>query len=318
MLRRSLLPALLIAAAPLVVIAAAPRGAWADQRAPTQRERGEAARLKQQADAAMGKLQYGDALAAYSRAYELTGDPALLYNRGRALQGLGQFPEALDQLEAFDARAPASLKARVPALRELIEEIRGKVSTVSLSCNVAGARILAGDKVVGATPLAGPLKLNAGPTTLQIEAEGYRPFKKRVDLPGGKSVSIDAKLVTRSTTGVLVVQSPIAGARVTVDGRAVGNVPAELTLDAGSHQVVVERDGYEAATTPAVVAAGARKEVTVPLERAKPVVARWWFWAGVGAVVVGGAVLTGALLTEKPASRGDIDPGQVAAPITRF
>jgi hypothetical protein len=102
---------------------------------------------------------------------------------------------------------------------------------------------------------------------------------------------------------------------VTVNDQPIGNVPAETALDAGTHTVVVEHDGYETATTTAVVAAGGRKQITVPLERTKPIVARWWFWAGVGVVVVGGAVLTGALLTERSASRGDIQPGQVSAPI---
>src|SRR5262245_56384611 len=95
----------------LALTCAAPRIAIADRSAPTEQERSRAAELKKKGDDAMVSLRYGDALAAYEEASALVDDPALLYNRGRALQGLGQFPEALEQLEAFQAKAPPELKA---------------------------------------------------------------------------------------------------------------------------------------------------------------------------------------------------------------
>src|SRR5580700_9805040 len=58
-----------------------------------------AAQLKQQGDAAMESLHYADALGAYTQAYALSRDPALLYNQGRAQQALGNFPDALLALE---------------------------------------------------------------------------------------------------------------------------------------------------------------------------------------------------------------------------
>jgi hypothetical protein len=311
--RARLLP--LLAAAALACATAAPRPTHAAGDAPTKQERARAAELKQQGDEAMVSLRYADALGAYSQSYYLVSDPALLYNKGRALQALGRYPEALENFEAFDAQASAKLKARVPALKELIAEVRAKVSILTLDCSVEGARVMINNKVVATTPLSAPLKLNAGPAVLEVDADGYIPFRKRLSLPGGGEITIRAKLAARSTMSVLVVDSPVAGARVTVNNNPVGAVPAEASVDAGMHTIVVERDGYEQATTTAVVKAGERKRVTIPLERTQPIFGRWWFWAGVGAVVVGGAVLTGALLTEAPADRGDIQPGQVQAPI---
>jgi hypothetical protein len=53
----------------------------------------------------------------------------------------------------------------------------------------------------------------------------------------------------------------------------------------------------------------------MPLERSIPITSRWWFWTGAVALVAGGAALTVALLTERPASSGSIMPGQIAAPL---
>ncbi len=65
-----------------------------------------------------------------------------------------------------------------------------------------------------------------------------------------------------------------------------------------------------------MVVAGERKELMVQLEK-RGIVSKWWFWAGVGAVVVvGGAVITYAVLTERPAPQGDgFQPGQLSAPL---
>src|SRR5450631_1189811 len=75
-----------------------------------------ASELKRSGDAAMHAAHYEDALEAYDAAYAVEPDPAILYNRARALQGLGNYPEALASIESFEKLAPAALKQRVPKL----------------------------------------------------------------------------------------------------------------------------------------------------------------------------------------------------------
>lgn len=301
----------LASAASFGVTLAAPAPALAQSAS----DKAAAAELKKKGDAAMVSLRYEEAITAYKKAYGITGDPALLYNSGRALQGLGQFPEALEQLEAFKKQASPALRARVPALESLITEVRSKIASVLVISNAKGARILVRSKVVGTTPLGGPIKLNAGPALVEVEAEGYVPFKQTVDLPGGGDIEIEAKLSFKSKMGLLTVRSPVAGARVFIDGKPAGNVPAERSLRAGPHKIVVEREGYETAETTAVVNAGDKKQISIELKEKTSVFKRWWFWASVGAVVVGGAVVTSALIIEGPADTGDFSPGQISAPL---
>src|SRR5882762_5860364 len=70
--------------------------------------------LKAEGDAAMDRLDFQQALDKYNQAYDKSHDPAILYNRARALQSLNRMPEALDELERFEREAPPDLKTKVP------------------------------------------------------------------------------------------------------------------------------------------------------------------------------------------------------------
>ncbi len=272
--------------------------------------------LKTQGDAAMDALHYDEALKDYAASYALSHDPAILYNVGQVRRARGDYPEALDSLEAFAREAPPALKARVPRLDELIAEVRAKVATLAITTNVSGARVLVRERVVGTTPLAKPLRLAAGKASVEIDADGYLPYRRQLDLAGGGTTVIDAKLDAKNTHGVLVIQTKPGGGTVFVDGTREGTAPIEVTVTAGSHKVVVQRDGYEDAESAAVVAAGARHELDVPLVARSSIATRWWFWTGIAVVVAGGAALTVALLTPRSPDSGDgFTPGQVGAPL---
>jgi hypothetical protein len=105
---------------------------------------------------------------------------------------------------------------------------------------------------------------------------------------------------------------------VLIDGQRQGTVPVQVALAAGSHEVVVRHAGYDEAKTSAVVSVGGSSRLDVPLESPPPITKKWWFWTGVGAVVVGGVALTAALLTERSADSGSIAPGRVSAPLLHF
>ena len=277
----------------------------------------QAAERKKAGDQAMEALRYADALAAYGDAFTITQDPALLYNMGRALQALGRFPEALDKLEAFDSTASADLKGRVPRLGQLIADLKQRVTKLVVTTNVAGARILVRNTVVGKSPLPGPVRLIAGPAEIEVEAEGYFTGKRSVVLPGGSSLDVAVDLFSRATTGLLTVRASSAGAEVLVDGRRVGNAPVESNVPQGSHKILVRHPDYRVFETEVVVPPGGNKTVTAALQ-SKSVVTKWWFWGGVGAVVATGVVIAIAASTERSPDSGTIAPGPLSRPAFRF
>lgn len=276
--------------------------------------------LHRRGNDAMANLKPGEALEDYQQAYALSKDPALLYNMGHALETLEDYPGALAKYQDFARLAPADLRARVPKLDELLANIRAKVATVSISCNVPGARVLVRDRAVGEVPPKGALlvlSLNAGPAAVEVDAEGFNRFRRNLDLPGGGSLVVDADLIPSSRAGVLVVDTEPESGEVLVDDKSLGSAPVEVSVGVGTHTVLVRHAGFEDKSTSVVVNAGERKPLTVKLEKSTPLTQKWWFWAGIGAVVAGGVAIGIAATTERSADRGSIPPGSTSTPLLR-
>jgi hypothetical protein len=302
----------------VLLVTSMPRAAWAQSPpadSPGAGSGGGADEEKRHGDEAMIALRYEEALSHYRRAYETTKNPALLYNMGRAYEGLGDFPKALDALEQFTKEASPELKARVPKLADLVTDVRNRVATLIVSTSVAEAEIRLGDKVVGATkPGPNVFRVNAGAQTLTVTHKDYFPFSRAVTLGANKMEAVEVTLASRTAEALLRVTSPVSGAAVAVDGNAVGNVPAESPVKPGQHRIALTRDGYDPAETSVVVSAGEKKEVSVPMAVHETITSKWWFWTGIGVVVVaGGIALYVVATTEKDPTAGTIPPGTVKA-----
>ena len=300
----------------VMLLTSVPRAAWA-QGASTDASlpAGTPDEDKRHGDEAMVALRYQEALTYYRRAFDATKSPALLYNMGRAYEGLAEFPKALDALEEFTEKAPPELKARVPKLAELVDDVRKRVSTMALSSPVAGAEVRLGNNVLGKTRQGQTVfRVNAGRQTLTVTHPDYFPFERPLALDAGKLEAVDVVLASRSAEALLRITSPVSGAAVFIDGKAVGNVPAETPMKPGQHRVALTRDGYDPAEASVFLVAGDRKDVDVPMAVHDSITKKWWFWTGIGVVLVAGGIATYiALTTEKDPSAGTIAPGTVKA-----
>jgi len=166
---------------------------------------------------------------------------------------------------------------------------------------------------VGKLPLPDPLRLSSGKADIEVEAEGYFPFHKTIDLPGGGAASIDAKLYSKSTTGLLAVGASAPGSVVFVDDQRAGLAPVELNVSGGTHRVRVKNPDFRDYETTTVIAAGSRKELDVKL-LPPSILTRWWFWGSLALAGATAGVVAYAATTEKAPGRGDIAPGQLRAP----
>lgn len=272
----------------------------------------DAAALKTRGDEEMDHLNFQQALQDYERAYQLSMDPALLYNRARALQSLNRMPEATELLEKFDRDAPPALKVKVPQLPQMLAEFRSRVGVLTIDCAENGARILVNGRVVGTTPLPDrAIRVNAGPTIVEVTKEGAAPFRTELSvLASGATVQV--KLVRKTT--VLVVGATPPALESTLDGKSGPGTPMEVSVSPGKHLLVLIRPGYYDLQTATVVAPGERKELTFTLE-SKPITTRWWFWSGIVAVVAAGVIIPSlALSIERGPDKGNIEPFIVRAP----
>jgi hypothetical protein len=298
--------------------------------APTSDARAEAESLKKVGNEAMLQLDLAGALAAYEKALTLTpDDAALYYNVGRVHQAREDFPAALDAFEAFARRASPELKERVPQLDEILKETKAKVGVISLSCRVedASVRVQVGEKVsitgCGPQPKAVRVSVARAGATFEVHAVGerFQPESVRAaPVGGGAPFPVKLALLLKAVSGTLHVDTVPSGATVAVDGEARGNPPLDLSLAAGDHVVTAQRDGYDTASVPVVVEAGKTRDLRIELQQKQPLTSRWWFWAGVGVLVVG-AVTTVSILViqpERDPEAGSIPPGTIPAPLLRF
>jgi len=230
------------------------RVAHAQAGQPSPEQAAKAAALKDQGNKAMDGLRFQQALALYAEAYGITQDPALLYNKGRALEGLGDFPEAIAALEEFDAKASPELKAnpKLAGLQKLLADLRTRVSTLMLTVNKDDAEVRIGDRILGPASQK-KFVLNAGKTSIKVQRDGFFPIERELVLPGGQTVVLDLTLLSKAERGVLVVHSPVTGTLVTVDGVAFGRVPTDTPVMPGTHRVHLTHDGYKPLDSTAVI-----------------------------------------------------------------
>ena len=141
-------------------------------------------------------------------------------------------------------------------------EVRVESSPTGVQIEVAQCFVTGKESGGGATkcdtdtsPTAKRGATNSSPATLQLETgdyqikiskDGYAPLEFKVGVARNKKQTIAAKDATlHKLEGFVMVSSKpyIEGARVFVDGADQGEIPAQLSLAAGAHEIEVRKDG---------------------------------------------------------------------------
>jgi tetratricopeptide (TPR) repeat protein len=274
--------------------------------------------LKGQGDAAMTERRFDDALAAYEKAAGIEPSAVLDYNRARALQALGHRLEALELLEKFESEADAELKARVPQLDALLNTLRSGIGSLDVSGTAPGATLRVGRRPSLPLPLSRPLRLEPGPVEIRIEADGYVPETRLVEVRAGEPLRIAVRLRSIDPLATHRVDSNVRGAELAIDAKLAGQVPIEVLLEPGVHALRLYHGGYEPHQSRIVTRAKEQRDLRIQLEPTPPLYAQWWFWAGIGLVAATTTVTLVALHTDASADSGDIPPGRLGAPLLRF
>ncbi len=297
---------LLVAGSPLCAYAQRPPK-------PVAPGKSEAGKLKAAADVLMDQDRYSDALVLYERAYELSSDPALLYNEGRALEALGDYPKALEKLEAFDRDAPPNVRALVPGLRELIADLKSRMATLVVKTNAPNARVLLRQKDEGVVNGERRFPTRAGQASVEVAAEGYETFRRDLDLSAGTTLVVEANLALKKKDALIVVRTT-PSADIFFDGTAMGRAPLQVHAAPGSHELVATANGFYEERIAMTLALGDRRDIELELRQTPGIASKWWFWTGIAVVVLGGVATAVVLTREKPHDNGSFGTGSVAGP----
>lgn len=264
------------------------------------------------------KEDWAEALAAFSRSYQLKPHPTTRYNVATCQRVLGQYTAALALFD--DVLRPGNVE-QLPAV--LVENARGYKAelerivahvVVTIDPPEAGIAIdgrplaptsspgeagpphvVAG--ILPAAPGTAPparifeVVVDPGTRVLVLSRKGYKDIVRTERLaPGARtSLRLDLEKLEATLHITANVDKPI----VTVNGVDVGMAPVDVLRAAGKYRVVVSKDGYEPYDNSITVAPGEAPKLDASLVEEKiPFTKRWWFWTGVGVLVTGVATAT--------------------------
>ena len=204
--------------------------------------------------------------------------------------------------------------------------------SVKVAANLAGSILSIDGKEVGALPLPAQ-NIQSGEHTVTVKRPGYAAFVKKVLVPGGKSVEVEAKLT--AVAAVLSVTSDVPGAQVLLNGRSIGTVPLnEVEVPPGPAEIAVIKEGFKEESQKISFVAGKEYPIVVkfnavaaatPSDRpvqskltpsigspnpvagvsvgpAEPITSKWYFWAGIaaGVALVTVGVVAGVSASQPP------------------
>jgi len=146
---------------------------------------------------------YKSALGEFLKSFELKPNWKLRITIGICYFNLGRFIEAHDQLLAYlEEGGQEVLPEKKTQAEDLLAQVAKLMATVKFSTNVEGASITIDGKEIGKTPMKKSYGLEAGLYKVKIEAGGYEPFIKDINVAGGDSKEIEVNLIKKTDTTV--------------------------------------------------------------------------------------------------------------------
>ncbi len=138
---------------------------------------------------------YPAALAELERANLLAPSFRIQYSIGLVHVQMGNFASALAAFDAYLAAGGTQIpKPRRTEVDKRVAELRAKVAMLTIEANVAGTQIAIDDVVLGTTPLAAPIVVNAGRHRIAATIAGYEGETKDVSAAGTERVTVKFEL----------------------------------------------------------------------------------------------------------------------------
>ncbi len=216
----------------------------------------------------LGEEAWAAALAEFLRSREIFPTRTATNNAAVCLRKLKRFDESLDMYVTLLREFPNMPEDRKSAAQKEVSELQQLVGTVDIVGAEPGASIVVDGKPRQDFPLLEPLRVSAGTHTIRLFKEGFQPFEQSVDVAGGQTVRIQAKMPALAASGRLrVAEKDGKRLEVVVDGAVVGVTPWEGSISVGDHVVFLRGDG-DIGTQPAAapIAKGEATSLTLVAE----------------------------------------------------
>lgn len=284
--------------------------------------------------AAYARTHYDVAIEAFEEALRLAPRSSVVFSLAQALRlqyfldgdpqklrrAVELYREYVDTVRTGGRRDDAAqhLRDLVPLMQRDAEPAADAPARLIVSADASGAEARVDGGEARAIPAT--FEVAPGPRRLVVEAPEHEPRTIETTAVAGSTVALNVTLTPRP--GALTVQAP-DGARVEVDGRALGTAPLPpIALAPGRHRVVVVESGRVPFVQTLTVERAQALTVEAPLEVTGQRVAAWVLYGVSGALLAGGGVMAGFALdaqsdAEAIEARWRRD-GLAPAEVTRF
>jgi hypothetical protein len=285
----------------------------------------EAEALFRAGEQAFDTAKYGDAAQAFEQAYAKLPLPAIAFSTAQAhrlqyfidhqpqhLQRAvelyhlyidaqktgGRIADAttnLAQIEPLYAqlRAAGALAGAGPAMKA--------ATALMVTADVADARVTIDDEL-GTAPFTHDVQ--PGDHHIVVEAAGYVRYERVVEALADRLVPVEAHMVAEPAR--VTIRAP-GGARLSIDGRLVGETPLPtLDVDAGTHLFAITDRGHVPFTRQVVLARGAPLQLDAALPPTTQREVARWVLVGSGTVAVAAGITGIAALSADSAAAAEL------------
>ncbi len=241
--------------------------------------------------------KYVEAAAAFEKAQALFAHPSNLFNAAKAWEKAAEYEKAgatykayLDLYKAQNYGTDAPDAADVARTIEVLKEKAFlALPEVTIDSDPSGAEIYVNDpvKVLGTTPYQ--THLPAGTHKVFLQKKGYQGFEREFVVRSRDALRLTFAMEKIKNDGFVRVKTNIRKARIYIDGKVVAVSPftEPLPVEAGVHQVVVEKEDYTQESQAVTVRAGVVTDVKLDLKLANKSFS-WRGGLGITSLILGG------------------------------
>jgi len=161
------------------------------------------------------------AFAEFSRAYEIAPNFRVLYNLAQVEVERHDYASAMRFFQRYleDGGAEVDPERRAEVERE-ISALEQRVAELTVKSNVPGVEVSIDGRVIGTSPLAGPVLVSAGVRRVAARRTGYQPVDRTLSVAGGDKPVLELELQPIQGTKFQ------AGGEAAAPPRSSGSVPA--------------------------------------------------------------------------------------------
>jgi len=193
-----------------------------------------------------GNNDYAGALVEFTRAYELSKNPRVLFNIGVCEKFLKHYARASARWNQQIGEMQGKLTFEEEReIRDAISTVQSFVSTLEVNANEDGAVLLVDNIEAGQTPFKAPVPIDVGRHALVLRKEGFQEKSETVDIVSGQPKKVAFKIeptVKKALVTIQVTGAPAAN--IVIDGTDMGQAPFKGEVTVGRHTFEARAGGY--------------------------------------------------------------------------